>query len=549
VNEAVTAVALPRATSRARPRLQRTRAAAVLAFLLTNGVAIVWLWVHGGNLDVHTTGEWLTSFARLTGLLAAYLALIQVLLLARLPALERAIGLDRLSVWHRWNGHVCIDLVVAHVLLSVWGYAALDKLGFFGELTTMIGGGIYPGMVTATIGTAALLAVVVTSVVIVKRRLRYEWWYAVHLLAYAGIALAWFHQIPTGNELVLDEAAADYWRALYVATPAVLVVYRVLAPAAAALRHRLRVIAVRAEGPGVVSLELAGRSLDQLRAQPGQFFLWRFLSPGRWWKAHPFSLSAAPAPNRLRITIKDLGDFTSTAGSIPVGTRVLAEGPFGTFTSAKARRPKSLLIAGGIGITPIRALLEELRGDVVVVYRVVSEDEAIFLDELAPLAPTLHLVAGDHRDGANAHLMSGGHLAELVPDLAEREVFVCGPPPSPTSPAATSSGPASRAGASTPNASPSEKGDPNAQDRSRSTQCPVAGAAGHERGRRGDRLERQAEGRRHHAPVRRQRGRGRPLGPAPGRDHRPQDDHHGRREGDRAAADRRDQRPHVSRPH
>ena len=249
VNEAVTAVALPRATPGVRPRLQRTQAAAVLAFLLANGLAIVWLWAHGGNLDVHKTADVLTSLARLTGLLSAYLALVQVLLLARLPALERAIGFDRLSVWHRWNGHVCIDLVVAHVLLSVWGYAMLDRLGFFGELTTMIGGGIYPGMVTATIGTVALLAVVATSIVIVKRRLRYEWWYAVHLLAYAGIALAWFHQIPTGNELVLDQAAADYWRSLYLATLALLVAYRLVAPAIAFFRHGLRVAAVRRRAP------------------------------------------------------------------------------------------------------------------------------------------------------------------------------------------------------------------------------------------------------------------------------------------------------------
>jgi hypothetical protein len=80
-----------------RRRLERARAAGVLAFLAASAGVIVWLWVHGGNLDVHTTGEWLTSLARLTGLLSAYLALLQVLLLARIPALERAIGLDRLS--------------------------------------------------------------------------------------------------------------------------------------------------------------------------------------------------------------------------------------------------------------------------------------------------------------------------------------------------------------------------------------------------------------------------------------------------------------------
>ncbi len=421
-------VAQPCRTAAAERRRQRARAAAALAFLGANAAVVVWLWVHGGNLDVHTTGDLLTSLARLTGLLSAYLALIQVLLLARIPALERAIGLDRLSVWHRWNGHVCIDLVVAHVVLSIWGYAELDRLGFFAELSTMIGGGIYPGMVTATIGTFLLVAVVVTSLVIVKRRLRYEWWYAVHLLAYAGIALAWFHQIPTGNELVLDQAAADYWTSLYLATLAVLVCYRLLIPAAAAFRHRLRVTAVRQEQPGVVSLEIAGRDLARLGARPGQFFLWRFLGRGRWWKAHPFSLSAAAGNGSMRITVKDLGDFTATVGEITPGTRVVAEGPFGTFTAAAAAGPKTLLVAGGIGITPIRALLEELTGDAIVVYRVVSEEDALFLDELRSLGSTLHLVVGDHRDERHADLLSPEHLRQLVPDLADRDVFVCGPP-------------------------------------------------------------------------------------------------------------------------
>jgi len=412
----------------AAPAHRRLTTLLLAAVVAGNAAAIVWLWVHGGNLDLRTTGDWLTSLARLTGLLSAYLALIQVLLLARIPVLERLVGFDRLTVWHRWNGHACIDLVVAHVLLSIWGYAALDRLSFFGELGTMLGGGIYPGMITATVGTGMLIAVVLTSLVIVKRRLRYEWWYAVHLLAYGGIALAWFHQIPTGNELVLDQTAADYWTSLYVATLALLVGFRVLAPAVAALRFRLRVAQVIHEGPGVVTLRIEGRGLQRLHARPGQFFLWRFLSRDRWWKAHPFSLSAAPTDTSLRVTVKGLGDFTNRIGEIRPGTRVLAEGPFGTFTAEAARREKTILIAGGIGVTPVRALLEDLDGDVAVLYRVVSAEEAVLLAELETLAPVVHVVAGDHRDPANADLLSSEHLLELVPDLRERDVFVCGPP-------------------------------------------------------------------------------------------------------------------------
>src|SRR5438094_4239568 len=100
----------------------------VWALVLANAALILWLWVHGGNLNVHTTGDLLTSIARITGLLGAYLALLQVILLARLPWLERVVGFDRLSVWHRWNGHACLDLILAHVVFSVYGYALLDKI-------------------------------------------------------------------------------------------------------------------------------------------------------------------------------------------------------------------------------------------------------------------------------------------------------------------------------------------------------------------------------------------------------------------------------------
>jgi predicted ferric reductase len=406
------------------------RVATLLALWLAGGgnaAVIVWLWLHAGGIGkVHTGGELLTSLGRITGLLGAYLALIQVLLLARLPWLERLVGFDRLSIWHRWNGHATLDLIVAHTVLIVWGYALMDRIPLRKEISTMLGGGVYPGMITATVGTALLIAVVVSSVVIVKRRLRYETWYAVHLAAYAGIALGWFHQIPTGNELVLDTVAADYWRALYAATLGLLIVYRVLVPLANALRFRLRVDEVVSEGPGVVSLRISGRGLGRLQARAGQFFVWRFLSRGRWWTAHPFSLSAAPDGRSLRITVKALGDHTAGLPSIRPGTRVLAEGPFGVFTGAARKRCKSLLIAGGIGITPIRALLDELDGDVRVLYRVVSEEDVIFRDELA--GHPVEVVAGDHATEEGARLLSPDHLHELVPDLAERDVFVCGPP-------------------------------------------------------------------------------------------------------------------------
>jgi len=426
--------AAARVTVPARHGATRTATGAILAVIvLVNAAVIVWLWVHGGNVfSVHGTGDLLTSLGRLTGLLGAYLALIQVLLLARLLPLERLTGFDRLTVWHRLNGKACLYLVLAHVAFTTLGYAANDRISIPREVTALLTS--YTGMVAATVGTILMVAVVVTSLVIVRRRLRYEAWYLIHLTVYAGIALAWVHQIPTGNELSANGAAATYWTALYVATLVLLVLFRLALPVYNAFRYGLRVGEVTVEGPGVVSLRLTGRRLDRLHARGGQFFLWRFLTRDRWWASHPFSLSAAPDGHSLRITVKDVGDFTGRIGAIAPGTRVIAEGPFGVFTAAARRRDAIVLIAGGIGITPIRAMVEDMPSGLAValIYRAMVEDEVVFRDELDALAAArgvaLSYVIGDHRGPEGARLLSAAHLRELVPDIAAREVFVCGPP-------------------------------------------------------------------------------------------------------------------------
>jgi predicted ferric reductase len=417
------------------PRLQRrdryrSPAVACAALLAANAIVIVWLWGGNGNLaSVHNWGDLAASVGRLTGLLSAYLALVQILLLARLPWLERLLGFDGLTMWHRRNGKLTLYLVLAHVVFITIGYATMDRVNISTEIGRLLSS--YPGMVAAVVGTLLMIAVVVTSLVIARRRLRYETWYFVHLTVYAGIALAWFHQIPTGNELSANPLAASYWTSLYLVTAVLLVWFRLVMPVFQTGWYQLRVTAVTNEGPGVVSLHITGRHLDRLQARPGQFFLWRFLTRDRWWEAHPFSLSAAPNGQTLRITVKAVGDFTRRIGTIAPGTRVLAEGPFGVFTEVARDRERVLFIAGGIGITPIRAMLETMEGDLILIYRVARKEDLIFRDELERLARrrgiALFFVVGDHATPEGRDLLSPSHLRRLIPDIADRDVYLCGP--------------------------------------------------------------------------------------------------------------------------
>ena len=292
----------------------------------------------------------------------------------------------------------------------------------------------YPDVLMAWVGFAMFIAVGVTSVRIARRKLQRQTWYFIHLYAYLAVALTFAHQLAVGTDFSSDRAARVWWICLYVAVFGAILWWRVVEPWRLNLRHDLRVHSVKREAPDVVSIQVRGRDLDLIDAQPGQFFLWRFITPTGWFQAHPFSLSAAPRKDRLRITVKVLGDHSARLQRVRPGVRVLAEGPYGTFTAARRTRRRALLIAGGIGITPLRALLDTFGpdDDVVLLYRVATADDAVFGNELAKFAGAtnirIHVIPGNEIGDDSTDLLGVPTLKRGVPDIATRDCFVCGPP-------------------------------------------------------------------------------------------------------------------------
>jgi predicted ferric reductase len=282
----------------------------------------------------------------------------------------------------------------------------------------------------ATIGTVLLLVVAGMSVRRARKKLTYERWHAVHLLTYIAVALSFVHELA-GPDLAGHRVLQIGWALLYTHVFVLLLRHRFLTPLRQATRHRLRVAAVIPEGPGVVSIVVEGQHLRELEAEPGQFFRWRFLSPDTWATAHPFSLSAAPTGDRLRLTVKNLGSGTAHLQNVAVGTWVVAEGPYGAMTAARRTRRDIVLIAGGVGITPMRVLFEtlpEVAGqDLTLLYRVRDPQDVLFRDELDQIArhrgARVIYLTGDDRD-----VLAAPSLIRLVPDLPHRDVYLCGPP-------------------------------------------------------------------------------------------------------------------------
>ena len=265
-----------------------------------------------------------------------------MLLMARLPPVERGVGADRLARWHATLGRWLIWVITGHVLCIIWGYALSAHADLVSETATLLT--TYPDVLMATVAYFLLLGVGLTSLRAARRRLRYETWYYLHLYTYLAIALAFSHQFANGAAFVDNAIARFAWEALYLITAALIVWYRLLVPARDFGRHRFVVAGLRQEADRTVSVYIKGRGLGELGAAPGQFFRWRFLTRGLWWQSHPYSLSALPSDTLMRITVRDVGDPSNMLRSLRPGTRVLAEGPFGAFFPAA---PRPAVAAGG----------------------------------------------------------------------------------------------------------------------------------------------------------------------------------------------------------
>lgn len=401
-----------------------------LWLLLGNALIILTFWWYGsGRTSFTGTVATIDGLGRVTALLGTYLVLWQLLLMSRLPWLHRAFGSQTVVRLHRWNGYAALGLLVTHGILQTLGYEIAGGTGPLQQLWRFIVA--YPGLLAAIVALAILIAVVASTIVFVRRRIAYHTWYFVHLYTYVAIALAFSHEILVGTDFIGDRAFTVYWCLLYAAVVALLLLTRVLRPAILLARHGFRVGEVRRESEGVFSIYMSGRDVPSLGYRAGQFVQLRFLDRHRWWESHPFSLSEVPAADRLRVTVKALGDHSAALAQVRPGTPVLLEGPFGSLDARSAPDAAALLVGGGIGIAPLRALAEEMsaRGtDVCLLYRAHDEAELVFRGELDVPRDRLsvHYLL-DRSDGAAGHWFDPEVLRRLVPDVAGREAYVCGP--------------------------------------------------------------------------------------------------------------------------
>ncbi len=373
-------------------------------------------------------GAILIEMSRWAALLGTYGSLLVIFLIARVPVIERGVGHDRMVSWHRKLGPIALILIALHVALIIAGYAASEAIGYLSETWTLLS--TYRWILPAFAGFILMMMAGISSWRVARRRMSYETWWVTHLYLYLAIALAYMHAITIGQAFVTHAWARWIWIALYVITFGALILYRIIKPIMMSSRHGLKVHSVERESHDTYSVWITGKNLDKIGARGGQFFGWRFMTPNHWWQSHPYSLSAGPDNKYLRITVKDLGDHSRSLSDLKPGVRVIAEGPYGIFTADARSGDHVVLVAGGVGITPIRALLDDMPKQVRVdlLYRAPKPEALVLHDELDAIARSrpntrVRYLVGNRR----SYPINAKSLTHLIPDFSTADVYTCGP--------------------------------------------------------------------------------------------------------------------------
>jgi len=395
-----------------------------ITYLFFINLFIILFFWWGGSSAFFSNGKTFVALGRLTGLLAEFLILAGLILISRLPFLEKVYGFDELNKIHRWIGYGLVTVIVSHPLFLLIGYSSANEISLFKQFINFITK--WEDVSGAFFGIIILIVVGIISMPKIRWKLKYETWHFVHLFMYLAIGLVFSHQINSGD--VSNGTALFYWFLINFVVFGVLIFYRFLRPIILFLRHEFYIEKVAQETHDVCSVYIGGKNLDKFKFESGQHLRILFLDK-KMLQFHPFSFSSAYNGKFLRISIKNSGDFTSQIGNLKEGTKIIIDGPLGKFTELSAVKNKYLLIAGGIGITPIKAMIESLseKGrDFIFIFGNKTEKDIVFKKELDKI-PHHYVLSREKKNEYENGYIDGEKIQRIAPDFKERDIYICGP--------------------------------------------------------------------------------------------------------------------------
>lgn len=361
---------------------------------------------------------------------------LQFVIAGRIKVLNRPFGTDLVYHFHRQIGIASFFMIFSHpILLFILDSRYLRLLNIFTS----------PLRAKAGFGAVLLMIGVVWAAEFRQKfRISYKFWKFWHgILATLMVALALVHIFLAGNYIDLP-----WKRTLWIIYSAgfigMLFYTRVIYPMRL-MRKAYIVQKIKTEPGEVFTITMTPENHKRFKFAPGQFaWLTAWKTPFSDTE-HPFSIASSSEENdKIEMSIKGLGEFTSKIQSLKPGERVYVDGPYGSFNLERYPQAERLVfIPGGIGVTPIMSMLRTMadRGDrrpIFLFYSNRDWETVVFKEEIKMLESRLDLKTiytiekpPQKWDGESGFL-NRDILKRYTPDswiAAGTEVFLCGPTP------------------------------------------------------------------------------------------------------------------------
>lgn len=353
----------------------------LVATIIVGAVPVVlWFVFNPAAIDYSTNIAIANVVARVTAVAAISLFAFNVILSARLAIFERLfLGLDRTYRAHRLIGGSVLALLLIHAMAVTFKYSSSSLVGAYEFLK--------PGTNLAlSIGSIALFVMISAVIVSVYIKVKYQWFVTTQRVLGAMIIFGTYHSLfAKGSDLQLNLPLLLFLGAMEMSAIMVYL-YRSIFHNSFKQEYQYTVDSVKSD-QGILDVWLKPVN-GQISYSAGQFAFFKFDSQAVDSESHPFSFGSGSADDRIRIVVKDDGDYTHKLFDIKAGDIATVEGPYGYFTLNRIKSANQVWMAGGIGIAPFLSLAHSLPSDrkATLYYCVATQAQAIFRNELEQIA-------------------------------------------------------------------------------------------------------------------------------------------------------------------
>jgi predicted ferric reductase len=389
--------------------------------ILTTVLITLVLWL-GSKSGIYTLFDNpLRSLSQIIALQASVLLAWEFLLATRVRFLEKIFGgLENVYKSHHIVGGLSYSLILLHPLLLIINAIPNTKLALLYVLPS--------SSISYTMGVLALYLFSLLLIITFYIKIPYKIWKQTH--HFMGIPLL----ITLAHVLLITSDTSNFlplkiWIISLLIVAVFSFIYKRFLYTKFSRKYEYEIVEVKLLN-GIIEVIMSPLK-NQIKTDPGQYVFTRFHNKYLGSELHPFSISSGSNDSQIRLSIKTDGDYTRKLDKLEVGERVTLYGPHGNFFEKYlVKRSDSVMIAGGIGVTPFLSLINSNplnEGNISMYYSCRDDSDAVYHEEINEISKLSKNMTYKKIISSQDGKITAEMINNEVPELENKYLFLCGP--------------------------------------------------------------------------------------------------------------------------